>query len=390
VNGVTGPRGFVAAGAACGIKQSGAPDLALVCTHDGRPVPAAAVFTSNKAKAAPVLVSRQHLENTRGRAAAVVCSSGNANAQTGNEGRRAAERMCELVARGIGSATEEVLVCQTGLIGTPFPIGKFELGLPGLLGSLGAGEDAGRQAAIAMMTTDTVRKEVLVEGDGFSVGGMAKGAAMLSPDMATMLAVLTTDAMCEPDALSRILTNAVAGSFNEMSVDGCCSTNDTVALMSSGLAGTVPHDRLHDAVARACASLAEQMVADAEGASLVARVTVSRAATEAEAAIAARKVAQSLLVKCSLNGADPYWGRIVSELGSAGVAFDPDRVAVSYGGVTVCSEGVAAEHDSQAVAAHLAGARVEIGCDLGLGTGNASLLTCDLGHGYIDENRTTS
>ncbi len=187
---VTSPRGFVAAGVACGIKASGAPDLALVCTHDRLAVPAAAVFTSNKAKAAPVLVSRRHLESSGGRAAAVVCSSGNANAQTGAEGLSAAERMCEAVAAGIGASPEEVLVCQTGLIGIPFPIGKFEGSCKELVGALDATADAGRRAAVAMMTTDTVHKEVLVERPGFSVGGMAKGAAMLAPDMATMLAVL--------------------------------------------------------------------------------------------------------------------------------------------------------------------------------------------------------
>lgn len=388
--GVTGPRGFVAAGAACGIKESGAPDVALVCTQDRRAVPAAAVFTSNKAKAAPVLVSRAHLDSTQGRAAAVVCSSGNANAQTGTEGRRAAERMCELVAAGIGSSPLEVLVCQTGLIGVPFPITKLETAIPGLIGELDGGDDAGRQAAVAIMTTDTARKEVVVEGAGFSVGGMAKGAAMLSPDMATMLAVLTTDADSDAETLSRILKSAVSKSFNEMTVDGCCSTNDTVVLLSSGLAGPVGDVELHDSVARACASLAEAMVADAEGATKVARVTVDGAASDAEAARAARKVAQSSLVKCSLNGADPYWGRIVSELGSAGVAFDPELVAVRYGGVTVCSEGTAVDHDSAAVAGHLAGPRVEIECELKLGTGRASVLTCDLGHGYIDENRGTS
>ncbi len=388
--GVTGPRGFVAAGAACGIKESGAPDLALVCTHDRRPVPAAAVFTTNKAKAAPVLVSRAHLDSTGGHAAAVVCSSGNANAQTGPAGRHAAERMCELIASGIGSSPEEVLVCQTGLIGIPFPIDRFESGFHGLVGSLDGSADAGRLAAVAMMTTDTVAKEVLIEGIGFSVGGMAKGAAMLSPNMATMLAVLTTDARCDAEALSRILANAVADSFNELTVDGCCSTNDTVVLLSSGLAGAVPDDTLDEAVTQACGHLAEAMVADAEGASKVARITVSGAATDAQAAQAARRVAQSMLVKCSLNGADPYWGRIVSELGSAGVDFDPDRVAVNYGGVTVCSQGIALGHDSAAVAKHLAGNRVEIGCDLDLGTGSASVLTCDLGHGYIDENRGTS
>jgi glutamate N-acetyltransferase/amino-acid N-acetyltransferase len=388
--GVTGPRGFVASGAACGIKESGAPDLALVCTHDRRPVPAAAVFTSNKAKAAPVLVSRAHLDSTGGNAAAVVCSSGNANAQTGPEGRHAAERMCELIGSGIGTLPEEVLVCQTGLIGIPFPIDKFEGGFHALVGSLDSGADAARLAAVAMMTTDTVPKEVLVEGAGFSVGGMAKGAAMLSPNMATMLAVLTTDARCQEKALERILARAVAVSFNEMTVDGCCSTNDTVVLLSSGLAGAVREDELADAVTHACAGLAEAMVADAEGASKVARITVRGAASDAQASQAARGVAQSLLVKCSINGADPYWGRIVSELGSAGVDFDPDRVAVSYGGVTVCSRGVAVGHDAGAVATHLAGDRVEIGCDLDLGTGSASVLTCDLGHGYIDENRGTS
>jgi len=387
---VTGPRGFVAAGASCGIKASGAPDLALVCTHDRVAVPAAAVFTSNKAKAAPVLVSSAHLESTQGRAAAVICSSGNANAQTGGAGRLAAERMCELVAGGIGTSPEEVLVCQTGLIGVPFPIGKFEDGFAQLVGALDGGPAAARQAAVAMMTTDTVDKEVLVEASGFSVGGMAKGAAMLAPDMATMLAVLTTDARCGPDGLARILKGAVAMSFNEMTVDGCCSTNDTVVLLSSGLAGPVAEAELLHATVQACAVLAEAMVSDAEGASKVARVTVVAAASDAEAARAARKVAQSLLVKCSLNGADPYWGRIVSELGSAGVEFDPDLVAVSYGGVKVCSEGIAVGHDSAAVSSHLAGQTIEIECHLDLGTGRASVLTCDLGHGYIDENRSTS
>ncbi len=175
-----------------------------------------------------------------------------------------------------------------------------------------------------------------------------------------------------------------------MTVDGCCSTNDTVMLLSSGLADRVSDVELQSAVSQACTALAEAMVADAEGATKVARVTVNSAASDADAARAARKVAESMLVKCSLNGADPYWGRIVSELGSAGVAFDPDRVAVCYGGVTVCSQGIAAEHDSAAVSAHLSGPRIEIECDLDLGTGRASVLTCDLGHGYIDENRSTS
>jgi glutamate N-acetyltransferase / amino-acid N-acetyltransferase len=388
--GVTGPRGFVASGLACGIKSTGAPDLSLVATEDRKPVAAAAVFTSNKAKAAPVLVSSSHLERTDGRAAAIICSSGNANAQTGREGLSAAERMCELVATRIGSSPEHVLVCQTGLIGVPLPIERIEAAAPQLVEALDPSKDAGARAARAMMTTDTVMKEVLVEGAGFSVGGMAKGAAMLAPDMATMLAILTTDAPCEPAELSRILRSAVASSFNEMTVDGCCSTNDTVMLLSNGLGQRAGDADLQQAVSQACSDLAAQMVADAEGATKVVRVAVSGAESDHEAGKAARKVASSLLVKCSLNGADPYWGRIVSELGSAGVEFDPDKVVVSYGGVTVCRDGVAAAHDPTAVVSHLSGSTVEIECDLGLGPGRASMITCDLGHGYIDENRTTS
>jgi glutamate N-acetyltransferase/amino-acid N-acetyltransferase len=387
---ITKPAGFVAGGIACGIKPSRRPDLALVCTGDGSAVSTAAVFTSNKAKAAPVLISRTHLAQTGGHAAGVVISSGNANAQTGADGLSAAERMCDLVAAGIGSAKEEILVCQTGLIGVPFPVGCIETGIPELASRLAKGNEADGAAATAMMTTDTFEKQAFVEGAGFGVGGMAKGAAMLAPNMATMLAVLTTDADCSPEALSRILRRAVAMSFNEMTVDGCCSTNDTVVLLASGRAGPVPESVLEVAVSSACATLALAMVTDAEGGTKVARVTVVGADSDADARLAARQVAESMLVKCSLNGADPYWGRIVSELGSAGAAFDPELVSVAYGGVKVCGQGVAVPHDTAEVASHLAGERIEIECDLGLGSGEWSVLTCDLGHGYIDENRTTS
>jgi glutamate N-acetyltransferase / amino-acid N-acetyltransferase len=387
---VTRPAGFVAGGIACGIKPSGNPDLAIICTEDHRPSAAAAVFTTNKAKAAPVLVSRKHLEVAGGQAVGVVISSGNANAQTGRDGLAAADRMCELVAAGIGARAVEVLVCQTGLIGVPFPVGCIETGIPKLVADLGSGIDSDAAAAKAIMTTDTFEKQVFVEGAGFAVGGIAKGAAMLAPNMATMLAVLTTDARCTPEVLSRTLGRAVGSSFNEMTVDGCCSTNDTVVLLSSGRAGPVAENDLQEAVSSACATLAEAMVTDAEGGTKVARVKVIGAISDAEARSAARQVAGSMLVKCSLNGADPYWGRIVSELGTAGVGFDPDLVSVAYGGITVCADGVAVGHDPAGVSAHLAGDRVEIECDLGLGSGEWSVLTCDLGHGYIDENRTTS
>ncbi len=392
---VTAPRGFVAAGGPVGIKAADAADLAVVATDDGRAVPAAGVFTANLATAAPVQISRAHLAATAGRAAAVVLTSGNANAATGQPGIAAARRLCELVAAGVGSAAEEVLVCQTGLIGIPFPLGVVEPLVGGVVAGRAAGDDAGRAAAEAIMTTDTVRKEAVAGGGfagggTFTVGGMAKGAAMLAPNMATMLAVLTTDAAAEPAVLQEILRAAVVPTFNSMSVDGCASTNDTVLLLASGRAGPVDRDVLAGAVVDVCGALAGQMVADAEGATKVVHVQVTGAATDGEAHRAARKVADSLLVKCSLNGEDPYWGRVVSELGSAGVAFDLDRVTVAYGGTAVCVDGVAAAHDAGAVAAHMAGRHVQIDCDLGLGSGAGVVLSTDLGYGYIDENRTTS
>ena len=227
-------------------------------------------------------------------------------------------------------------------------------------------------------------------GPGFSVGGMAKGAAMLAPDMATMLAVLTTDAAADPATLAEILAAAVGPSFNSLTVDGATSTNDTVVLLASGRAGPVDGPALAAAVAEACAGLAEMMAEDAEGATKVVHIEVTGARTDGEAHQAARRVAESQLVKCSLNGEDPYWGRVASELGSAGVAYDNGRLRVAYGGVTVCADGHAAEHDRAAVAAHMAGRHLRISCDLGLGTGAGVVLTTDLGHGYIDENRTTS
>ncbi len=389
-SGVTAPRGFVAAGGAVGIKAGGVPDLAVVATEDAAAVPAAGVFTANQAAAAPVQLSRAHLAETHGHAAGVVLTSGNANAATGAAGRAAARRLCELVAGALGAAPAEVLVAQTGLIGVPFPMTEIEAAVAPIVATAAPGPGAAGQAAAAIMTTDTRPKVATVEGGGFTVGGMAKGAAMLAPNMATMLAVLTTDAACAPEALRGLLRRAVGPTFNAMTIDGCTSTNDTVLVLANGAAGPVAPDALGEALTEACASLAAQMVDDAEGASRVAHVVVRGARSAAEAHRAARQVATSLLVKCSLNGADPYWGRVVSELGCADVEFDLDRVSVAYGGVVVCRDGIAVAHDADAVGAHLAGRAVEIACDLGLGAGEGAALTCDLGHGYIDENRRTS
>jgi glutamate N-acetyltransferase/amino-acid N-acetyltransferase len=386
--GVTSPGGFVAAGVACGIKPSGEPDLALVATADRRPVAAAGVFTSNKATAAPVLASADHLGATAGQAAAVVLNSGNANACTGAPGRADAERTSALVAEQLGCRPEHVLVCSTGLIGIPLPMGAVETGIAPLAAALAA--DGGTAAAEAIRTTDTVRKEVRVDAGPFTVGGMAKGAAMLAPSMATMLAVLTTDAVADPDVLADALRSGVAGSFNSLLVDGATSTNDTVLLLASGSSGRRDDAALTESVAAACTDLARQMGSDAEGATKLVEVRVTGAASDDDARRAARAVAGSLLCKCSWYGGDPYWGRVVSELGSAGVAFDPGTVSVAYGDVTVCRAGVAAEHDAAALEKTMAARDLLVAADLGLAAGAATVLTCDLTHGYVDENKGTS
>jgi glutamate N-acetyltransferase/amino-acid N-acetyltransferase len=384
---VTAPKGFLAAGVACGIKPSGDPDLALVATADRQPVAAAGVFTSNRATAAPVLVSADHLGATGGRAAAVVLNSGNANACTGSAGRADAERTCALVGEHLGTDAEHVLVCSTGLIGIPLPMDAVEAGVPKLAAALGPD---GAAAAEAIRTTDTVRKEALVDGGPFTVGGMAKGAAMLAPSMATMLAVLTTDAVAEPDVLAEILRAGVADSFNALLVDGATSTNDTVLLLANGASGHHDDAALAEAVAAACTDLARQMGRDAEGATKLVEVRVTGAASDEDARRAARAVAGSMLCKCSWYGCDPYWGRIVSELGSSGAAFDPDVVAVAYGDVTVCRNGVPAAHDTTALERTMAARDLLVAADLGLGPGRATVLTCDLTHGYVDENKGTS
>ncbi|HVM07148.1 MAG TPA: bifunctional glutamate N-acetyltransferase/amino-acid acetyltransferase ArgJ [Acidimicrobiales bacterium] len=385
---VTAAQGYVAAGVAAGVKASGDLDLSLVATDDGRPVVAAATFTSNKATAAPVQVSRRHLGASGGRAAAVILNSGNANAATGAAGIEAAERMCAGAAHLVGCNPEHVLVCSTGLIGIPLPIEVIEKALPALAEARSS--DGGEAAARAIMTTDTQPKQVVIEGDGFVVGGMAKGAAMLAPNMATMLAVLTTDADVDADVLQAALRGAVAESFNKLSVDGCTSTNDTVIVLANGRGSRPSHDAIAAALTEACQDLAAQMAGDAEGATKVVRITVQGAASTEDAAAGARNIADSQLTKCSWYGQDPYWGRIASDLGSAGIEFDLDRLSVSYGGLQVCRGGVTIDHDADAVREHMAGRHVDIVCDLGVGGASDWILTNDLTHAYVDENMGTS
>jgi glutamate N-acetyltransferase/amino-acid N-acetyltransferase len=387
---VTAPKGFVAAGIACGIKESGNADLALVATDDGAPVTAAAVFTSNLATAAPVQVSRAHLASADNAAAAVILNSGNANAATGKQGREHAEHMAALTAKELGCDPHHVLVCSTGLIGIPLPIEAVESGVAPLAAARAATPEHGQAAAEAIMTTDTHAKQTVVSGTGFTIGGMAKGAAMLAPNMATMLAVLTTDAAVDAPTLKSSLRQAVRTSFNALSVDGCTSTNDTVIILASGRTTTPDPDEFAAALAQACGDLAAQMAGDAEGASKVIRITVTGATNDAQAQQGARKAAESQLVKCSFYGQDPYWGRIVSELGSAGIDFDPDRVRIDYGGITVCADGTAATHDTAAVTEHMQQRHIEVTADIGLGEGAGTILTNDLTHAYIDENMGTS
>jgi glutamate N-acetyltransferase/amino-acid N-acetyltransferase len=385
---VTAARGFLATGGSAGIKAGNIPDVALVVAEGS--ATAAAVFTQNKAPAAPVQLSRSHLASSSGAMKAVLLTSGNANAATGKDGLAAVQALTEAVAASIGCETDQVLICQTGLIGIPFPLSAALPGVADLAGSLDSDEAGSHRAATAIMTTDSFAKEVVIEGDGITVGGIAKGAAMLAPDMATMLAVLTTDAAASPELLSRALTTAIGPSFNSMDIDGATSTNDTVIVLASGVGDEVDEAVLTEMLTEACTSLAEMMVIDAEGATKAVRVTVTGALSDGEAHAAARKVSTSQLVKCSLNGEDPYWGRVLSEVATAGVEMDPERTTISYGGVAVSAGGIAIDHDEAAVAAHMAERWNWISIDLGIGSGAGSILTTDLGYGYIDENRTTS
>lgn len=383
---VTEVPGFTAAGVTCGIKPSGKPDFAIVATADGTAVSAAGVFTSNKMTAAPVLVCQEHLAATGGKAAAVVLNSGNANAATGAQGLADAHQMCEETAAALGVAPEEVLVCSTGLIGYALPMEEVSAGIATAAAAQSA--DGGPQAAEAIMTTDTVRKQVVISGDGFTVGGMAKGAAMLEPNMATMLAVLVTDAAADPDTLQQALRAGVAGTFNTLTVDGAESTNDTVLILANGQAGPIDPEALAQAVAAACESLALQMADDAEGSTKTVFLRVTGAASDAEAAKAARDTANCQLVKCSWYGQDPYWGRIASEMGAAGVAFDHTKLTIAYGPHVVYHNGEPA-HPPE-LAQYMNGRHLDLHVDLGMGDGSARIITTDLTHAYIDENMGTS
>ena len=389
---ITDIPGFEASGIHCGIKPDGALDLALVKSTAG-PCAAAGVFTANKLTAAPVLVTQQHLAHSP-EAQAVIINSGNANAATGAQGLADAEQMCKLTAQALGCAVEDVLVCSTGLIGFELPMEPILQGIPKVAAACAL--DGGLLAAQAMMTTDTVPKLAYAAGGvegkaaGFAVGGIAKGAAMLQPNMATMLAVLTTDAQASPEMLQAALAQAVDVSFNCLTVDGAESTNDTVLLLASGLGAKPDQTQLNQAVTQVCCDLAKQMADDAEGSTKTVTLTVTGAKDNQEAALAARRCANSQLIKCSWYGCDPYWGRLASECGASGIAFAAETLTIAYGDWVVYANGQPQSPPAEQLSDYMAGRQLAVTIDLGQGSGSSTILTTDLAPGYIAENKGTS
>lgn len=375
---ITTPRGFVAAGVAAGIKASGHPDLAVV-HNTGPSTAAAAVFTSNRVSAAPVRWSRQAVAD--GEVQAVVLNSGGANACTGQEGFADAAQMAADTAAALAVAADNVAVCSTGLIGVRLPMEQVSAGIEAACAALG---DNGPDAARAIMTTDTVPKQAHVTGDGWSIGGMAKGAGMLAPGLATMLVVVTTDADLEPATLDVALREATRLSFDRADSDGCMSTNDSVILMASGASSvTPPVGEFTAALTGLCQDLARQLIADAEGASHEISIEVVHARTERDAEVVGHEIARSNLFKCAIFGGDPNWGRVLSAIGVTDAAFDPDQLDVSFNGVQVCRAGGIGEPREDV---DLSGRHVHVLVDLHAGEASATIITNDLTYDYVKEN----
>lgn len=390
--GITAARGFAASSARAGLRSGPGHDVVLIASEAG-PVPAAATFTTNRLQAAPVTVSKHALRTSRGRAAAVIANAGCANAGTGAAGIEDARRTRALVAQRAGIAERHVLVASTGLIGSRLDVDRIASVLPELRPR--SGREAGTAAAKAIMTTDTRPKEAAVEidlgrGRTARIGGMAKGAGMIHPQMATMLAFLTTDAPLEPPALAAALRAIVDRTFNQVSVDGDPSTNDTVFLLAGGAAGGTSLagrrlDAFVEGLETVCRSLAQQIAADGEGARHRIDVTVTGARTDAEARRIARAVASSNLVKSAVHGGDPNWGRIAAAAGRAGAALEPDRLRVRIGDIEVYA-GEPVAFDERAASRALQGRVVEIGLELGIGSGTGAAWGCDLSAEYVTIN----
>ena len=390
--GITAPLGFTSSSLHCGIKaKTGALDLAVVATT--RPVSAAGIFTTNLAQAAPVLLSKRHLQHTAGLAQAVVVNSGCANACTGTQGAADAETMAREVASALGCAPEAVLVASTGVIGVNLNMGKVAPGIRSAIAHMARGK--GSEVARALMTTDPFPKEDAVRietaAGAFVVGGTAKGSGMIEPNMATMIGLLTTDAEVPPALLKRALEESARDTFNAITVDGECSTNDTLFAMASGASGVVIDDDnysvLLDGLLAVSRRLAVDIVRGGEGATKVIRITVEDARTRDEARQVARTIANSPLVKTAVHGADPNWGRIVAASGRAGVQFDIDRATVHVGGVLLFENGLPHDEASPRAAEHMKGTDVDIHVHLGTGGGaSATIWTCDLSAEYVRIN----
>jgi glutamate N-acetyltransferase/amino-acid N-acetyltransferase len=379
---VTTPQGFRAAGVAAGLKASGGRDVALI-VNDGPSDAAAAVFTANRVQAAPVLWSRQVLAD--GRARAVVLNSGGANACTGPGGFADSHATAEHVAAELGIGAGDVVVCSTGLIGERLPMTRLLAGVSAAAAVLSG--EGGPDAADAIRTTDTVSKQAAFSDlRGWTLGGMVKGAGMLAPSLATMLCVLTTDAVVtDPDTALR---DAVRITFDRLDSDGCMSTNDTVVLMASGVSGLTPDPAdFTAALTSVCGELARQLLADAEGATKDITIEVAGAASEGDAVEVGRVIARNNLLKCALFGNDPNWGRVLAAIGTTSAIFEPDRLGVSINGVEVCVDGAAGEDRAKV---DLTGRKVHIGVQLNAGTHTATVWTNDLSHGYVEENSAYS
>lgn len=384
--GVTVPQGFRAASVKAGIKPSGKTDLALV-VNDGPEFSATGVFTRNRVVAAPVKVSREALAD--GQLRAVLYNAGNANACNGALGLRDAQQMQAELAGLLNFDPNHVAVCSTGLIGEPMPMDNVSAGIEKLPDVLGDTPEHGEGAARAIMTTDTTVKQTLVNGDGWSLGGMGKGVGMMAPSLATMLVCLTTDLSATPEQLAIALQKATALTFDTLDVDGSTSTNDTVVLMANGASGeTATQEALNDAVFAACADLADQLQADAEGVTKRVKITVEGTTNDAQALNAARTLGRDNLFKCAMFGSDPNWGRVLAAVGMADADMDPDNISVYFNNHAVCK---ATTGTPAAREVDLSGADIDVRVDLGTGgPGSAFVRTTDLSHDYVEINSAYS
>jgi glutamate N-acetyltransferase / amino-acid N-acetyltransferase len=388
--GVTTARGFRAAGISAGIKANGNPDLMLLVADTAAQV--AAVYTTNKVLAAPVLVSKDHLNRSGGLARAIVVNSGCANSCTGDTGMRDARAMAELTAQVVGCPVEQVLVASTGVIGVALPMDRVRSGIPAAYEALGA--DQGPAAARAIMTTDIAPKEaaatISVGGRQASIGGMCKGAGMIEPMMATMLGFVTTDAAVPKPLLDRALREAVDQSFNAITVDGDSSTNDCVLLLASGASGVAVDEASYgtfvEGLTTVCRELALAIVRGGEGATKLVTLQVTGAASSAEARKAAKVIANSLLVKTAIHGGDPNWGRLICAAGRAGVTLDASRAGVTIGSLVLFKDGQPHDELAPAAAEYLKGTELSIGVDLGAGSASSTVWTCDLSAEYVRIN----